>query len=448
MALNIILFLILLFLVLIIFKIYNKDVFEPSFLFSISFLILSLMALLNNNKWNLNLHLNTFLVVVLGVIEFVLVCFIVKTIYQKKFLKEEKYGAPKLIKIPYYFEIPYFFLSIIICIVFALYIISVVNVDIKSIKDISNAIGIFDYLSKFTENYDTVKLPFLVSNSRFAIIAIGSIFNYVIINNYFVNKKFKLIEIGISLVALISTFLDGSRTGAFYYVFAIIAMIFILRNKKNNYKNNFNFIIFKNIFIISAIFILSFLPLAKLLGRNTNNINTFDYISIYCGAQLKNLDIALQEDDFPKKSSIFGSQTFYTLNKTLGTKFNLKNYGPYHVDTPFRRINGYNLGNVYTTFYAYIYDFGYFGEFVLVFVMAFISQLIYEKTKESKKNRISLSILMYSFISNMLIMSFFSNKFYENIFSTIFIKNILIWIVCIALIESFNNERSIKNEKE
>ena len=108
----------------------------------------------------------------------------------------------------------------------------------------------------------------------------------------------------------------------------------------------------------------------------------------------------------------------------------IKSIHDYKLDLPFRNINGLNLGNVYTTFYPYIYDFGYIGEFLLVLIMAIISQVIYELTKNAKTNTHPLlSVLVYSNIINCLILSFFSNKFYENIISIEMIKKVIFWIL-------------------
>jgi oligosaccharide repeat unit polymerase len=441
-----ILFVLLIVILALIFKKTNKDIFEPSFLFSFGFLALSFMALINCKKWSFDLHFNTFLVVFLGVSEFCIVCYFVKKYYVIKCKKNRLKKLNKLsqIQLPLYFEIAYLVLSIVACGIFLYYVVSSVGGNITSISSIISSIGKYDYLSKFTDNYNIVKLPFIVSNLRFAIIAVGYIFNYILVTNYFYNKKINKVEVAISIVAIISTFLDGSRTGAFYYAFAFIAMIFIVKNIKSNYKNNFSLNAFKKIIVVFLIFIVSFIPLAKVLGRDTKNVNFFDYISIYCGGQLKNLDMALQEGNFPRDSKIFGSQTFYTLNKTLGEKLKINNYEPYHLDAPFRTVNGYNLGNVYTTFYPYIYDFGYVGEFVFVLIMAIISQSLYETIKiKKKKNGLNIYILTYSFVASTLIMSFFSNKFYENVVSMVLVKYLLVWLFCIFCFEFYNNRKDL-----
>lgn len=64
---NLIYLLFIILIILLVFEfLYNKkDIMEPAFLFCASFAIASFVACIYANKWNLNLHLNTFLVILL-----------------------------------------------------------------------------------------------------------------------------------------------------------------------------------------------------------------------------------------------------------------------------------------------------------------------------------------------------------------------------------------------
>ncbi|WP_353057365.1 oligosaccharide repeat unit polymerase [Lactiplantibacillus pentosus] len=88
------------------------------------------------------------------------------------------------------------------------------------------------------------------------------------------------------------------------------------------------------------------------------------------------------------------------------------------------------LGNVYTTFYAFLYDFGYKGVVVLVMLMSLVSQFIFGKVRQfSRQGDISIYALIYGRIAVCLILSFFSDKFYEGIFAITFIKTVIWWII-------------------
>ena len=135
--------------------------------------------------------------------------------------------------------------------------------------------------------------------------------------------------------------------------------------------------------------------------------------------------------------------------KTLGKKIGFNGFEDYKLDLPFRSVNNLDLGNVYTTFYPYIYDFGYIGEFILVLIMAIISQVVFEFTKDTKTMECpSLSILTYSNIVNCLILSFFSNKFYENIISISMLKNIVFWWLFSLFLCKINYKETFKKVKK
>ena len=173
-----------------------------------------------------------------------------------------------------------------------------------------------------------------------------------------------------------------------------------------------------------------FVLYAKIMGRNMQSNSIFDYLSVYLGAEVKNLDLFLQEKNNIEKNTIWGSQTFIAIIATWGKKIGFNGYHEYKLDLPFRSVNGVGLGNVYTTFYPYIYDFGYIGCIVLVAIMAILSQVCYEIIKKIRgKKNVQICVLIYGVIYSCLLLSFFSNKFFENIFSMNFIKYIVIWFL-------------------
>lgn len=421
------LFVILLVFSIFIFFVYKKDVLEPSLIFSVSFLALSFMACLNARKWQLGLHLNTFLVILLGVIEFFCVGYIIKKLLFKKSVCVEK--SLKLIETNKYFEFIYLFFIIVFDSIFLYFLISVVGNSFDDLSSVIESISKYNNLVKFSDRFNTVKLPFLISNGRIFIVASGYWFLYVIINNYISKKKIQIPKILIVIFSIISSMLTGSRTEAFFLVISGIVFYLCLLNKKNGFAANFNMKTIKNVGIVIIFMIVLFIPMANLLGRKTNK-SPFDYISIYCGAQVKNLDIFLQNKDTIVKNKIWGSQTFRSLIISYGEKIGFKGYKPYRLDLPFQKVNNHDLGNVYTTFYPYIYDFGYFGMFIMIFIMSTISHSVYEYIKRRKLNKkCSLLILTYGIIVSALALSFFSNKFFEHLFTISFIKYLITWIL-------------------
>lgn len=83
----------------------------------------------------------------------------------------------------------------------------------------------------------------------------------------------------------------------------------------------------------------------------------------------------------------------------------------------FNSVNGYPLGNVYTTYYPFLLDFKY-GGLMLVILASLIINVLYKRIHNVfKRNRINinLSFLFFSYFIGRVFLMFFSNNFYEGI---------------------------------
>lgn len=424
------LLLLLLLLLLVLWLVYNtngRDILSPDFIFTLSFILLVSGAIPYQKLWNLDLHYNTFLVIVLGILEFYIVgLFIRKSVNKNINIKKLEYC-----NVERYKDILFLIILIVVNILYINNIIKIVNGSLGNFSQISNYIATYNNLSKFTNQ--TVQLSSIISNMKIVVKAGSYWYLYVLINNYIVTNKFDKTKLVIVIVYFISTILSGGRNGAFDMLLATIFLFIFLKSRNNGILPKINFKLVRNIGILAILFLYLFTnSMTTLIGRNMEdyNNNKLYYLSIYCGAELKNLDSFLQEkENYKKKTEIWGGQTFFQLNN-IRNKLSTNKYEPYQLDLPFRTVNGLDLGNVYTTFYAYIYDFGYWGEFFCVLIMAIISQLIYEKSKKvALLDKPRISILIYSYMFSSLLLSFFSNKFYENNINFTIIKMIIIWLL-------------------
>ena len=453
----------LLILFIISFFINEENIIAPGVVFSFGFLVQAIIAVIYAKRWELGLHLNTYLALTLGIAEFIIVSFIVHLIYNyirnKKANKkgigvhgsnkqlQEISAKIKFIKVNKLLEILYLIFMLIVSGIYLYFVVKRVNGSFDSISSIFAAMFKFDNFSKFSD--EPISLPFLITNLQKLVVVSGYWFIYVVINNYSCNKKINIVEILIIIVSLASSLLCGSRTESFMIIFSAVTIFIILIQKKKNKNNVLTLKLIRNIVIVGCVFLAIFYFSAQIWGRVSKNDKVY-YFAIYCGAQVKNLDIFLQEKNaYVKKSSLWGSQTFYSIIQTLGKKIGFNGFEDYKLDLPFRSVNNLDLGNVYTTFYPYIYDFGYIGEFILVLIMAIISQVVFEFTKDTKtKECPSLSILTYSNIVNCLILSFFSNKFYENIISISMLKNIVFWWLFSLFLCKINYKETFKKVKK
>ena len=398
----------------------EKDIITPSFIFTLSFAFSSIWAVAYADIWNLNtFHKDTYFVITGGVLLFVIVSLLVKGIFSIK-------NQQKDIEIH---EIKIDLIVKIICIIFEIITIylcltTLLNVVGGSLDNIFESINKYDQVSKFSDEFIGIgRLPSLF---QIATNALSYWYIYIIINNYLVNKKIDFVSCIVVLLGMVASMTTGGRNAAINMILSIPAIAIILAKKKNNHqKLKLDFKTKFLIVVIPIIVLISFPRLTALVGREVKQDNMY-YLAIYCGAEIKNLDIYIQDNINNNLIIKQKNQTFRHLINWIGPK--LGYFEPYKLYLPFRSVNGYGLGNVYTTFYFYIMDYGYIGIVWCVSLMALISQIIYEKSKRVKLSTIpKISILMYGYIFSSLLLSFFSNKFYEQNFNKTFIYAIILW---------------------
>ena len=435
-----------LFAILVVLLIFNyifnkKDVIAPSFIFTLSILFGVVWTIFYYNNWEMSsFHLNTFLVIGGGVFIFSLTSFCILLFFKK--IKGEGYykNSNEII------EIDVDLWKKILVIIFALFTVIYSGYCIckaTGTTDLFRAMKIYDS-QKFKDG--TLIMPFFFSKFRIITNALGFWFMYVLINNFKATKKIDFYSLSITVLGMLNSLITGSRSAAIgIIIFGITIYLLLLNKEKGFYKS-----ISKKSILILCLIIVGILATFKislnLLGRSTNE-NFLDYMALYCGAEVKNLDIYLQEEHV-SDNNYFGSQTFVSIIEYAGSKLNWKD-SQYALDLPYRKVNGYNLGNVYTVFYPFIYDFGYIGLIILVVVMSAISQLIYEKCKRACISNVPLlSIMIYAYIFRCLVFAFFSNKFYENIASKGFIDLVLIWYLCNCFFVKFKIEITEPNNDE
>lgn len=423
MGLAIILFIILVCITFVNYLVNDRVYISPSVVFSGVFAFSTFWLILYAEKWNLNLGLNTFSVIVVGNIIFSFVCKIINSFY-KKSKKSEEIIEEKLM-----YEIKIDALKLNVFLTFSvLMLFLTLYFTIRAVNGSFSNIGsaLYTYRNLTAYKGESVNMPFIVEMLGGVLHASSYWFMYVLINNYMVNKKINIKILLIILLSALSSTLDGSRGAIINSILANIPLFYLIKNKDNNYKSHLKL---KNIMVITilAILLLSSLKwTATLLGRNDiNDIDTTDYIAMYVGAEIKNLDTYLNGKTFIETK--IGIHTFRTIYEIFSKVAN-KNW-EMDVIPIYRTINGYNLGNVYTIFFDFICDLGYLGILLFTSIMAIVSQILFEKSKTVKpsKNTVPISTIMYSYIFGGIVFAFFGNKFFPQVFSISFIKYVILW---------------------
>lgn len=290
---------------------------------------------------------------------------------------------------------------------------------------LTEKIALYDKLIKFNPRRFSelnINLPGIVSNLAILTQAFGYLISYKIVQNYISNKTYRIFDFCVVFLLVCQMYLGGSRSPIFRLVTFTLFIFYILNLNRGYTKAQMRKVMMKIVKFIIA-FVALFSVSISLYGR-TVEYNTFHYLYIYLGAPLYNLDLFIQKAQFPVLQDYFGSQTFISF-----WNYWLPRHGSQTIilKLPFIRYNGiYELGNVYTTFYQFLYDFGYIGVFVLTAIISIYYTTSYRYVRnQSQVSSLKMNLFIYAYLFNDLIMLIFSNRFYETVLNINTIKTFI-----------------------
>ena len=394
----------------------RKDILSPAFLFCVGFAFAICWAAAFSEKWGFNMHSNTFLSISLSMTVFVFTAKITQFIFHKAKIN----GHSKLIEI----RIEKWKMLAYIGIEIGIMCLSLIDVlgSLSSFNIVEIGAAITSYRASINNGMHMNTMPGL-DTLRTVVLALGYWFIYTIINNFILTKKIRLLQVFIVVIAMLSSLITGGRGDAIYMLLSIPVLYVILRNLHTGTFLRINFKIVHRVLIISVL-VLILLWYSSIWIRG-QEFSVMDYLSIYCGAEIMNLDMNLQEAIGP--SQIWGGQTFFNLVHWWGPLLGIDTSG-YKLYNPYRYAKGYSLGNVGTMLHSFSFDFGYIGMIIMVIITAFWTQLLYENVKTVRTAGFPrVSVLLYQTVCCMLALSFFSNKLYETVFSQSYALYIFIW---------------------
>lgn len=414
----------------------EKEICAPSFLFSVSFVFCCAWAVTYANVWELDLHIDTFLIVISGVVVFLVVAQVTKYICERAIpdlsTKEESHRIFEIKE----WKLIFFIIFEILTIIAYLKCLKTITGG-KSIKE-----AIFIYRMAATQNSNQFFFPRYINYARIVITSASWIFSFVIVKNFLAKRKIGLLILTAFLFSLINSLLAGGRSSLISIVVSVLASFLIISVREQGVRGKIGV---KHIIIIIVVGIIGlqmFQRLGNLLGRNSSRDLT-EYLSIYCGAEIKNLDIFVRTKMNLVDNSTWGGQTFLSFVRMIKKYTGHADFYMYY-DQPHNYVNGKWIGNVATTFYSYLYDFGVAGMLVLTGIMAVISESVYVFAKRIKMNtHPPMVMIIYSMMFVSLVFAFFSNWFYETFATTVFIYNIICWL----LLSRFFFTEDIKEKK-
>ena len=426
--------------VLLIFNLYYTkfDYIAPNVVFNASFVFSVFMCTLYYKKWDVDLNYETFFIILIGNIIFSTICMLLSKKRKNESENDDKgnYELPEY-KFKNLYGILFLILGIITIIMTAVHVTKTVGTDLSHLRT-----ALYTYRDKVEFRGENYSLPFFLNIAAGVMHAGGFWFIALFLTNFKKNKKINWIVLINIILCILSTFLEGSRTMAINYILFAICYGIYLVNYSNKFEKSIGNKTLIKIVLLGIVILASFRLIAVFVGRdNTSSFSTMDYIALYTGAEIKNLDTYIVEDK--DNTFQFGKYTFSTLYSTFAPYFDLDSTTSF----PFKMVNGYNLGNVYTIFYHFYKDCGFLGVLIFSIFMAAVAQCLYNMAKKCKLKSeygINLKSIIYCYTFSGIFYSFFSNHFFGLIFYLSFIKYLVMWeLMNCFLIKNYKNKTNI-----
>ena len=415
----------------------NQRVVSPGVLFMVPFTISAFFLLLNTSRWSVVLHVNTYLVIVGGCLSFLLGVVLAKRRYFRRrvqiaVLWRERPGHAEGAEIPDWFLWVALFVQLVF---FAVCLRAILSVARSYGYSGTLAFAIYQFRNTRIYTTDSVSLGRIREWMYAFNLASGYIWMYMLAFRASKKQRIPAVLVLNIIICLATGLLKGSRQSSVQMIVAGITYYFLFYIAGTNRSRVPLKKMIKPMLLLIVIAV-TFQMVGTLLGR-TVRADFMQYIAVYLSGSIRNLNEWLQSPH--SIASPFGKMTVIYFWNTMGNYLHVPGW-VYVLDLPYLSANGNNSGNVYTLFYAYIYDFGYIGAAVVPFIIGFISQLVFKKTSsiDTKSERnIQFNSIIYGYIAYTLAFSYFSNKFFEGIVRIGFVRMAIVWALYVILFNRF-----------
>lgn len=414
--------------------IFKGDLVHPGVIVPLVFTASIVSAMYNITLWQLEISLVTYFVVVGSVLLFVLISYQFSTpnmdIDNSLSTTHIPFSEWKAINIP---KVKTFIVLLFFILTGVLYVREVVEIGTRMGGSGSLTNIMYYYRQSTSYDLEGVEegIPGIIGHMYDMTVAISYVYVYVIVNNIFVKgRKFSKSLLLPVIICCIITFLSAARIQLLYFAMSGIVFYFLLSYKKTN-RDSINITKILKISFFLFIILAFFVYLRNFIGRGLSDLSSNDpiyYFTVYAGGPIALLDAFIENP--PASSDIFGREMFFRLNRFIGTTFDIPEL-IYIQHREFRRtVTDYSLGNVYTAFRSYIYDFGYFGLIFFTSVTsAFYSSFYAYLKRKSYTPKVDISMLIYGYLVPGVFLMSISERLFSIYFSVNSIKMILFIVI-------------------
>ena len=404
-------------------KLAHGDYFHPSVIFCAVFTASELLCVFFQKSYAITIYPVTVIVLSCGFAIFTLIHWL----YARKISREPvQYKPLKKIEISSWLIYPLIAAQIVAVVAFVVYLRRLSFAYDGEARSLSEMINLYDTMTKFWQKQFLklavpVPMPYRVLNPF--VHAGGYICVYAFVHNWVAERKIDwrcLISVGMLCVLI---FLNGSRSPLLRVLTMVLILYYILGYRNGVFKRGDGKVFLKTAaFVIPAIVVL--VLMVKIMRPGVKIADLGDYVFIYAGAPVVNLNNWLIKASGKAHLTRIGGQTFRYMYNYLGKWTGNKKMQTYASINKFAfSANKKEIGNVYTCYYLLIYDFSYIGAVVMTVVMAWYYTHQYSRFVTAQKLfRFDPQLYIYAYLFNDLVMSFFSARFYETTVNPDFIK--------------------------
>lgn len=426
------------------YRLFDRDMVSPSFLFLSGFTICSYIAFCYREEWSLGLHTGTYFLITGGSALFLFVEWIYRNKHPKAYSRFniENFSRAKLPRIPLWKFIVFAVFQLIIY-----YFYYRIQMNFSGAAAWAEAVSEIDQDTKFGDKEFSlpwyIKLPYAfcqVSGYVWICLFISYLKQYRKYSN-------RCLFAGLNMIlAICGSLFYGGRMPLMSFLLALVIMLYIVYNKRQGKKRSYK----SQAYIIIAVILFGFFfsKIGTFMGRHETESMTANYVlAAYCGAEIKLLDNYINSTE-PRSvnENIPCPSTFKQFYMFFVERF--------HIDIPFKEDKHsfqwegeYFLGNVYTCYRAFFNDLKYAG-FLLVGLMSYLACLLYRQFLQSiyfKKGIVDFRVFMYCFYAMGLILAFFSELFFKRLF---FVEYLIRTMIYLYITLYFLYGKNISSKKE
>lgn len=395
----------------------NKgDPISPWFIICTMFSISTLVALLNQKKWGVEVSALTVFVIITALLSFGITSILTSLIMDNRYKAGKDYIKKSTTDNP-------ISLKTYILVIFSLFMVIVFYFYFKKTYEISlqgGNPGELALMLKYARTaylFQGASIGTKLAIAYFCAKGIAYSLTYIILYNtinfnirqntilYFIPVLFYL-----SMAAL-----ETGRTQFINFIATFVICGVLLWYKKNgsfnpNLKSLIKIIKIGSMALVT--YFIVFQGLGILTGK-TQESSAADMLSIYTGSSIPALNIFIE--NYRNNFHFFGSETLNGLYSTIYR---------FGVNVPHQSINlefvyfqnGYNT-NVYTSLRSYIYDYGYLGMYIIMLFLGWLYSFFYSLIKRNKLNMNGLLLIYYGYFIFYIVMQSIEDLFMRSMLS-------------------------------